>query len=133
MHGSTLGPSQMGAFLVFTISSPSSANSYSGFLKCSHKHDSLDCMLCLSTLRPYCGIYGIANEFSQMDCCLNRKGHNFCLQKSRMPLGRIGVFNLNLLERAFYSLEIFLPAKKQTKKKRKDHEHPCVSFSMTSS
>ena len=32
----------------------------------------------------------------------HRRGHNFCLQKSRMPLGRIGIFH-------FYAFSLYSP------------------------
>ncbi len=78
--GVVLGPSRRGAFLDLPClcsssppsPSPAPANSCSGF-----------------------EMY-IANMF-QVVCWLHSRGHNFCLQKSRMSLGRIGIFGENIL------------------------------------
>ncbi len=70
----SLGPSRRGAFLVFNVSLSCSC-SCSDWWNCFLKNIAYVC---------------------QMVCWLHRRGHNFCLQKSRMPLGRIGIFAISI-------------------------------------
>ena len=41
-----------------------------------------------------CNATSIIANMCQMVCWLHRRGHKFCLQKSRMLLGKIGIFIL---------------------------------------